>query len=184
MYRILSIRNFRTIGRKGEIPVFRMNNLAGGKVILNDLKYIDRSKVPNLSKLLLRKGDILFNRTNSFDLVGKVGIYDSDFEATFASYLIRLKAKTSVVKPEYRNLFLNTKKGQTAIRKYRTLGVSQSNINPENLKKIYVPIVSLENQSGIIQKTEQLFQSLKKSKELGFKALIIQTHLINQIFTP
>jgi len=70
------------------IPVLRMNNIVDGKVDFSKLKYVEKT-IDDLPKLFLKKGDLLFNRTNSYELVGKAGVYKGeDNEMTFASYLI------------------------------------------------------------------------------------------------
>jgi len=173
-----------SLSENGEIPVLRMNNIVEGKVTFDDLKYVDSKSIPKLETLMLKKGDILFNRTNSFDLVGKVGIVDFDESVTFASYLIRLKANDKIVLSQYLNLYLNSTIGQRLIRIHRTPGVSQSNINPENLKKIDVPILPISKQEILIEKINSI-----ENAEVGYKALQINSKaildiLLNQIFTP
>lgn len=172
-----------SLSDSGEIPVLRMNNLMEGKVTFDELKYIDSKSIPKLEALILEKGDILFNRTNSFDLVGKVGIFDSDMRATFASYLIRLKANDNIVSPKYLNLYLNSVIGQRLIKIHRTPGVSQSNINPENLKKIDAPILPISKQEALLKKINAL-----EDAETGYQLLKINSKsalnlLLNQIFT-
>ena len=70
-------------------PLLRMNNLVDGLVDISDLKHIQLDK-EELEKFRLNKGDVLFNRTNSFELVGKTGLFDKEGDYVFASYLIRL----------------------------------------------------------------------------------------------
>ncbi|QRH07915.1 restriction endonuclease subunit S [Bacillus paranthracis] len=55
------------------VPVLRMNNIKNGKVVLSNLKYLDKNS-KDLPRLYLRYGDLLFNRTNSYELVGKTGV--------------------------------------------------------------------------------------------------------------
>ena len=79
------------LGREGEVPVLRMNNLQGGEVDLSEIRRADLSDKES-SALNLVRGDILFNRTNSLDLVGKVAIVrDLPQPISFASYLVRLR---------------------------------------------------------------------------------------------
>ena len=75
----------------GQYPILRMMNYDDGRIIADDLKYVDLSD-SDFESFKLIKGDILFNRTNSADLVGKVGIFDLDGDFVFASYLVRLRA--------------------------------------------------------------------------------------------
>ncbi len=72
------------------IPIIRMNNIQGGKIEIRNLKYVSR-KIKDLPRLYLRPNDLLFNRTNSYELVGKTGIFKGETDSfTFASYLIRV----------------------------------------------------------------------------------------------
>jgi len=173
-----------SLSENGEIPVLRMNNIVEGKITLDDLKYVDSKSIAKLETVMLQKGDILFNRTNSFDLVGKVGIFDSDMRATFASYLIRLKANDNIILPKFLNLYLNSAIGQRLIKIHRTPGVSQSNINPENLKKIDVPTLPISKQKIFLEKVDAV-----EKAEVGYLTLQKGTKatlslLLHQIFTP
>lgn len=93
---------------KGRYPILRMAAIQDGDVLLDDLKYVDLpDKVADT--YLLQQGDVLFNRTNSADWVGKVGIYRSDKPAVFASYLIRLKINPDVVDNYFLGQLLTSK---------------------------------------------------------------------------
>ena len=79
------------LGTRGEMVVLRMNNLQNGELDLSEVRRADLSK-KEVHELNLVRGDILFNRTNSLDLVGKVGVVRNLPELiSFASYLIRLR---------------------------------------------------------------------------------------------
>jgi restriction endonuclease S subunit len=135
----------------GEYPMFRMMNIEEGVILENDLKYINLPQ-RDFENYHLKAGDILFNRTNSPDLVGKVGIYRLKGNHVFASYLIRLRADEQIILPEYLNYYLNSDLGQARILVHATAGVSQSNINATNLKKVLVPVPPIEEQLKIIEK--------------------------------
>ena len=163
------------------LPVLRMNNLQSGKLDLTDLKYY-QGKEGELDSFILKKGDVLFNRTNSFELVGKVSLFDEDAVYSFASYLIRIKVDDSKLDPRFLNFYLNNPVGLSKVRKYRTPGVSQSNINAKNLKKIPVPLPGLKFQNSLMDKIE-IFQASEKGLnsriELSKK---LQKSIINQVF--
>lgn len=165
----------------GGTPILRMNNLQDGKLELSNLKYYSFNK-GELDKYQLKKGDILFNRTNSYDLVGKVSLFDQDFECSFASYLLRIKTDESRLDSRFLNFFLNSSIGMAKIRKYRTPGVSQSNINAQNLRRIPIPLPSIEFQEslmGEIRLFENAEMNITKSVENSKK---LQKSLINQVF--
>lgn len=139
-----------SLSDSGAYPCFRMNNYRNGRMVASDLKYINLSDKA-LGTYLLERGDILFNRTNSRDLVGKIGIFDLDGDYVFASYLVRLRANPSIARPEFLNLLLNTAVNQERIRRLATPGVSQSNINVESLKQFRVALPSTDEQDTMIE---------------------------------
>jgi restriction endonuclease S subunit len=112
----------------------------------------------------VKKGDILFNRTNSADLVGKVGIFKLDGYYLFASYLVRVQTDRSVLLPEFLNYYLNSPHGQTAVRAFATPGVSQSNISAGNLKKVRVPVASIREQEAIVEKLDEIASAYRVSR--------------------
>ena len=122
-----------SLGESG-FPVLRMNNLLDGEAELSDLKFTD---APVPAHLWLRDGDVLFNRTNSWEHVGRTGIWRGQIEsATFASYLVRLNPHPDKLLPEILNSWLNWERIQIAMRRQATPAVQQVNINPTNLRSI------------------------------------------------
>ena len=103
-----------------------MGNLVDGRVNLDNVKYLPENRVPD--DLLLSHGDVLFNRTNSADLVGKVGVFDQRARVSFASYLLRLRVKSSAGSGYWLSYLLNTSTLQRTLRATATIGVSQVNI--------------------------------------------------------
>ena len=139
----------------GQYPILRMMNYEDGIIIPNNLKYVDLSD-KDFDNFRVEYGDILFNRTNSADLVGKIGIFKLNGNYVFASYLVRLRAIEDKVFPDYLNYYLNSKLGQDRILAYATPGVSQTNINANNLKKVLVPLPPLEEQKEIVKVIQAL----------------------------
>jgi type I restriction enzyme S subunit len=125
----------------GEYPILRMGNLQGGDVIMDNLKYVTFGE-ESPDRYLLHRGDVLFNRTNSQELVGKVGIYRHDVPAVFASYLIRLHPDLERIDPYFLGQVLNTYPTQCRIKRYATPGVQQVNVNATNLGRVLVPLPS------------------------------------------
>jgi len=148
----------KPLHEKGDYPVFRMMNIIDGKMAANDMKYIDLPD-EEFETYKVNNGDILFNRTNSADLVGKLGIFDLVGNYVFASYLIRLVAKQDVVLPEYLNYYLNSDEGQRRISSFATPGVSQTNINASNLQRVLVPVPPIDEQMKIVSQLNQIDSS-------------------------
>jgi len=137
------------------IPVLRMNNINNAEVIADDLKYIilDESEK---GKLLLEKGDLLFNRTNSKALVGKTAVFDEDGEYTFASYIIRLKLDTSKVDIHYINYLFNSQVGRVQIDMISRQILGQANVNSQELRDFVFPIPPLNIQRNIGKRIRSL----------------------------
>lgn len=136
----------------GEVPMLRMNNITpNGELDLSDLKYVPRSSVSEDD--FIKAGDILFNRTNSVDHVGKLAIVGEDLDhMVFASYLLRLRVDCGMAVPEYVCAYLQSAGGQRQIRGYVSRGVSQANVNATNLKKVQVPLRPLEDQRSAAER--------------------------------
>lgn len=111
------------------VPVIGMKNLQDGKVNFNDLSFVSLGK-DEKEKLLLHDGDILLNRTNSYDLVGKVGFVENACEAVFASYLVRLEVDKTKSDPKFVAMWLSSCWADQMIKKIATRAVSQANVNP------------------------------------------------------
>lgn len=131
------------------IPIIRMGNIADGRVSFDDLKYV-QLKPEETAKYLLEQGDILFNRTNSAELVGKSAVYENTLEAVFASYLIRLKADRAKALPHYIVSYINSPKGQVYIQSQLVRAISQANLNANKLQGMPIPIPALDEQHRIV----------------------------------
>ena len=160
---------------KGKIPMLRMNNIVKGKMTNAPLVYVELND-SLLQQYKLEKGDILFNRTNSLDLVGKVGVFELDGDYVFASYLIKVKVSKDN-NPYFVNYALNSYPIQCSLRSKATPAVSQANINSKSLRNtsIIIPtnkkeqdeivsrINNVENEIINKQNKTAIFERLKKS---------------------
>jgi type I restriction enzyme S subunit len=130
-------------------PILRMNNILDGNVVVDDLKYVELTKT-EYDSLRLQDGDILINRTNSKELVGKCAPFHLDGESVFASYLIRFRFDTKFVDPDYVSHVLNSFIGRQQIDALsRPIG-GQANINSEELRSVQIPLPPLSVQSELI----------------------------------
>lgn len=133
------------------IKIVGMKDLSDGKVLTNNLFLGDIPK-NTIEQFKLKKGDILLNRTNSYELVGKVGIYDSDETAVFASYLVRLNVMKEKIDSYFLNYFLNLSSTQKEIRKIVTRAIGQANINPSQfIRHCMIPDIPLPEQERIAE---------------------------------
>lgn len=139
---------------EGKVPVLRMGNIQDGKLDWADLKYT--SDEAEIEKFRLVPGDVLFNRTNSPELVGKTAMYNGDREAIYAGYLIRVRCGP-VLMPEFLTFCLNSPSGRAYSWDVKTDGVSQSNINAKKLAAFSFLVPSMEEQAEIVQRIETAF---------------------------
>ena len=123
---------------EGEVPILRMNNLTySGEMDLTDLKYITANQAEE--KYLVHPGDILFNRTNSKELVGKTAVYEGPAPMAYAGYLVRGRVLQGHV-PEYISAFLNSKWGKAILRNMCKNIVGMANINAKEFGSIELPV--------------------------------------------
>ncbi|HHG3284360.1 TPA: restriction endonuclease subunit S [Vibrio parahaemolyticus] len=139
--------------KEGSVPVLRMGNLQDGKLDWSDLVYT--SDESEIEKYKLEAGDLLFNRTNSPELVGKTSIYRGEREAIFAGYLIKVQG-TERLNSEYLNIQLNSPHARDYCWQVKTDGVSQSNINAQKLKAYEFNLPSVEEQEEIVRVVSEL----------------------------
>ena len=135
-------------------PIFRMNELHHMLTDLEVEKYANVSSM-DYRAYALKDKDVLFNRTNSYEWVGRTGIYykNDDTPLTYASYLVKFVPDSSIILPEYLTTFLNTEIGVKAIKARARQSVNQTNVNPEEVKEIEIPLLSMDFQKAI----EKLF---------------------------
>lgn len=124
------------VDAKGTTPIIGMKDMVRGRVVNSGWGSVALSEADR-GRYLLRRGDILLNRTNSPDLVGKVACWDRDEEAVFPSYIVRFVCDENQVDPAFVSLCLNTDDGQGRLRQISTRGVSQANINPSTFQSAF-----------------------------------------------
>ncbi|MBC8393106.1 MAG: restriction endonuclease subunit S [Deltaproteobacteria bacterium] len=134
------------------IPLLRMGNIKNGYLDVSDLKYIELSK-KDIGKYALNEGDILFNRTNSLELVGKAAVFkDFKDQWVFASYLIRLEIDQKKAIPDFICGLINSHLGRDFIIKTARRAIGMVNINAKEIQSFLIPLPDLSDQNRIIQK--------------------------------
>lgn len=148
------------------VPILRMNNIVDGEVVADDLKHVELTEA-EIDSLRLEDGDILINRTNSKELVGKCAPFHLDGEFVFASYIIRFRLDTSLADPDYVSYVINSFVGRQQIDALsRPIG-GQANINSEELRSLQLPLPPLSVQSDLISAVEA---SRERAKALRVRA--------------
>ena len=142
----------------GKYPYLRMNNITyGGELDLSDVKRID---VPEneLAKCTVRRGDVLFNRTNSKELVGKTCVYDRDEMMVLAGFVIRVRVNDLAL-PEFLSAFLNTDFSKRTLFGMCKAAIGQANINAQEMQNIGIYIPPIELQKEFVQFKYQIDKS-------------------------
>ena len=134
---------------EGEVPVVRMGNIQNGRINWADLVYT--SDEAEVARYALQPGDVLFNRTNSPDLVGKTAIYEGERPAVFAGYLIRVNQIDEIASGPYITHFLNSPRAREHGKSVKTDGVNQSNINGSKLQDYPLPLCSSSEQAEVVR---------------------------------
>ena len=151
--------------RLGKIPVLRMGNInREGGLDWKDLVYSNNEE--DIEKFNLLHNDLLFNRTNSSEWVGKTAIYKGERPAIYAGYIIRLR--TIFVNADYINFVMNSQYHRNWCNDVKTDAVNQSNINAQKLSVFRVPLPPIEEQKRIVKEIKRwlsLIKVIKSGKE-------------------
>ena len=141
----------------GKVPVLRMGNITReGKIDYSDLVYTSNEK--DIKELKLKYNDILFNRTNSIEWVGKTAIFKENFPCICAGYIISFTP--NYINPDFLNYVMNSSYQRDWCNEVKTDGVNQSNINSQKLADFYVPFPPIREQLRIVKSIENLFSKL------------------------
>lgn len=169
----------------GTVPILGMKNLQGGRIVFGDLVRVSLTK-EETAIYRLHAGDILFNRTNSFDLVGKTALVEAATlePIVFASYLVRLKVDATRAVPQFVNYFLTSPRSEKKLKDMATPGVSQFNINPTQLRKHFqIPLPPLTEQNAIIGVLSVWDRGIWQLSDLITAKLRFKQGLMQQLLT-
>lgn len=167
----------------GKYPILGMNNITyAGKIELNNLKYVTLTE-SEFEKFRLKDGDILFNRTNAPNLVGKTALYQKDDSFVFASYLIRLKLKTDLITPEFLWKLLNSTYMKSKFSGMCKKAVNQANINAQELQSISIPIPPLPLQQEFARIVEQMEALRERQQQSAGEINLLFEGLMQKAFT-
>ena len=165
----------------GQYPYLRMNNLTSdGHLDLKDLKYID---IPDeeIEKCIVRKGDVLFNRTNSIDLVGKTAVFDLLEDMVIAGYIIRIRLNEKLL-PEVFSQYMNLKALKNVLRAMAKGAVNQANINAQELQSIKVYLPDMDIQKQFIKIKDQIDKSKFEVQKSLEKTQLLFDSLMQKYF--
>ena len=146
----------------GKYKYLRMNNLTySGEIDLKDIKFINVDE-KEYEKCVVKKGDILFNRTNSKDLVGKTSLFSFEEEMIIAGYIIRVRINKELADAMFVTKYMNLPYMKRYLSNLAKGAVNQANINSQELKSIPIPVPPLTLQTEFANK----IKSIEHQKEL------------------
>ena len=157
--------SFKSTDNPSGFRTFRMNEIIDGIAVDNNNMKTTTVKLSEFKKYKMEQGDLLFNRTNSYEHVGRTGIFLLEGDYMFASYLLRLSVNKKIVNSFYLNSIMNSSWFQTNIKKYATKAVGQANINATSLSNFVVPLPPLNQQNKIALILNSIEVTITKLKE-------------------
>lgn len=133
-------------------PILRMGNIANGYFNYRNLKFI-QLKGRDLSKYRLKFGDVLINRTNSLELVGKAATFDQeDGDWVYASYLVCVDVDRSRAVPEFVTAVINSRMGRDYVLATARRAIGMVNINAKEMARFPMPLPRLKDQVAIVER--------------------------------
>jgi type I restriction enzyme S subunit len=169
------------------VPMLRMGNIADGELLLEDLVHVELPP-EHVSKYRLKRGDVLINRTNSAELVGKSALFDREDHYVFASYLIRVHPHEDRCLPEYLQAVWSSSIGARYIDKTKHQSVGQANINATEIKAMPFPLPGLKEQRVVLKTLEGAAPVLERmsraAQDTVASADLLEDAVLREIFEP
>ena len=149
-------------------PIFRMNEI--DNCFTTKAKKYANISFREFENFRLQENDILFNRTNSLEFVGRTGIVKDQNDSVFASYLIRIVPNDELVLPEFLTIYLNTEFGIGQVKRRAMPSINQANVSASELKHVLIPLIPIETQKDIANLVNPAYQRKRESKQLYTQA--------------
>jgi type I restriction enzyme S subunit len=162
------------------LPVLRIPNVIGGKIDYTDLVW--QKLTPEESKYVLEDGDVLIVRTNGNpDYVGRTAVYEraTFVHCLFASYLIRLQTDRTSLLPRYLHEMLESAEIKRVVKQYVRSSAGNYNLNTDSIRKVALPIPSVDDQAALIEALVSLDEGMQAAKTQVVNSIALQSVLIN-----
>lgn len=164
------------------LPIIRMGNVTtAGDLALDDLKFVELSE-DDAERFRLQKGDLLFNRTNSKELVGKTGLWDGSLDAVVASYFIRLRARLDISVPSYLWAWMNSRHMKRVLFDTARGAIGQANINSKELRAFAVAVPPMERQQAFDARVQDIRSICGQQAEALIRATASFDSLLSRAF--
>lgn len=138
------------------VPVLRMGNIQNGRLDLSDIKFVSLP-AKERAKYLLEDGDILINRTNSLELVGKSAVFEKrPGDWVYASYLVRVRVDRKRALPEYVTAVINSRIGRDFVYQTARRAIGMVNINAKEMQRFPLPLPALQTQEQLVEQMQQV----------------------------
>lgn len=148
------------------IPHLRTNNIGiNGELDLSVLIYLP-AEIVDLNTYSLKSGDVLFNNTNSIELVGKIAILRENLPFVFSNHITRLRVNQDVIESEWLTLSLQYLWYQRFFERECQRWIGQAGFNTMRLKKVQIPLPPLPEQRRIVARIEELVNRVEEAKRL------------------
>ncbi|WP_216891511.1 MULTISPECIES: restriction endonuclease subunit S [Pseudomonas] len=172
----------KTFDLQDGVPVLKMGDIQEGKVLLGGQMAVSKS-TEGLPELYLEPEDLLYNRTNSAELVGKTGIFLGQAgKYSFASYLIRIRCLKELFSPLYLNTSMNAPGfRETQINPHLKQQCGQANVNGTIMKNMLVSVPPLAEQHRIVAKVDELMALCDQLKARLNQARQVHEQLANAL---
>jgi len=183
LFSLIKYGTSESAGDEGKYKILTMGHIQDGKIVAKNCGLLKNLE----GELLLRYNDLLFNRTNSKELVGKVGIFkEHTKDYSFASYLVLLRVNDKSL-PDYVNYLLNSSSFINYARRHSIPSLHQSNLNPTRYSRFSVPLPPLAEQNGILEYIETSCSNINllinRSQEQIELVQEYRTRLISDVVT-
>ncbi|MEE1882866.1 restriction endonuclease subunit S [Pseudomonas soli] len=164
------------------VPVLKMGDIQSGQVLLGEKMKVSKS-TEGLPELYLEPEDLLYNRTNSAELVGKTGLFlGPSGEYTFASYLIRVRCPKGLFSPAYLNIAMNAPGfRETQISPHLKQQCGQANVNGTIMKNMIVSVPPMAEQLRIVAKVDELMTLCNQLRNRILKVRQLNEKLTNSL---
>jgi type I restriction enzyme, S subunit len=150
----------------GNVRVVRMSNVRDGTLDLTSHKWLDLSDSER-ARYRLEIGDVVFNRTNSKELVGKCAVFEDAGEWVFASYLIRVQFDRGYVDPYFVATFLSAPSGRAQIDRDSRQIIGMANVNASELREFLIPLPALDAQRALVAPVVESRREAERSKTVA-----------------
>jgi type I restriction enzyme S subunit len=159
-----------------------MGNIQNGGLVLDSLKYLHLSE-KDRTRLILKSGDILVNRTNSAELVGKCAVFDLEGEFAFASYLIRVRLDVTRVEPRLIAAYINSPIGRNYMMSEKKQMTGQANVNAGKIKSLPIALPALPEQRRIFRELDALKTQLNALKSFQAETAVKLDELLPSVLS-